>query len=88
MRHRWVESKRMDDPQVVRAALDSTGLDGARLLAATQDDGVKKELIARTGRAVERGAFGVPTFFVGDEIHFGKDRLRDVEEEIVRVRGA
>ena len=46
----------------------------------TQD--VKDELLANTQRSVERGTFGSPTFFVGEEIYFGKDRLRDVEEAI------
>ena len=43
---------------------------------------MKDELLANTQRSVERGTFGSPTFFVGDEIYFGKDRLRDVEEAI------
>lgn len=88
MRHMWAEPKKMDDPAVVRAALDASGLDGAHLLARTQDADVKAALIANTERAVARGVFGLPTFFVGDEMYFGKDRLRDVEEEIVRVQRA
>ena len=47
---------------------------------------MKDTLAANTQRAFERGAFGIPTFFVGDEMFFGKDRLRDVEEEITRTR--
>jgi 2-hydroxychromene-2-carboxylate isomerase len=81
-RHMWAEPKKMDDPTVARAALDESGLDGARLIARTQDPAVKDRLLANTQKAVERGSFGSPTFFVGDEIFFGKDRLRDVEEEI------
>ena len=87
MRHMWAEPKKMDDPDI-RAALDASGLDGARLPARTQDADVKQHLIANTERAVARGVFGLPTFFVGDEIYFGKDRLRDVEEEIGRVQTA
>jgi len=45
-------------------------------------------LLANTQRSVERGTFGSPTFFVGDEIYFGKDRLRDVEEAIARISAA
>ena len=45
---------------------------------------MKDTLAANTQHAVERGAFGVPTFFVGSEMYFGKDRLRDVEEELAR----
>jgi 2-hydroxychromene-2-carboxylate isomerase len=81
-RHMWAEPKKMDDPAVVRAALDESGLDGARLIERTQDPAVKERLLANTQKSVERGAFGSPTFFVGDEIFFGKDRLREVEEEI------
>jgi 2-hydroxychromene-2-carboxylate isomerase len=82
-RHMWAEPKKMDDPAVARAALDESGLDGARLLAMTQDAAVKDRLLANTQKSVDRGAFGSPTFFVGDEMFFGKDRLRDVEEEIL-----
>ena len=65
-----------------------TELDGQRLYAGTQDPEVKSLLMANTQAAFERGAFGSPTFFVGSEIFFGKDRLREVEEEIVRQRAA
>ena len=82
-RHMWAEPKKMDDPAVARAALDESGLDGARLIAMTQEPAVKDRLLANTQRSVERGAFGSPTFFVGEEMFFGKDRLRDVEEEIL-----
>jgi len=82
-RHMWAEPKKMDDPAVARAALEESGLDGARLLAMTQEPAVKDRLLANTQRSVERGAFGSPTFFVGDEMFFGKDRLRDAEEEIL-----
>jgi 2-hydroxychromene-2-carboxylate isomerase len=74
------------DPAVARAALEESGLDGARLLELTQDPAVKDRLLQNTQGSVERGTFGSPTFFVGDEIFFGKDRLRDVEEEIVGAR--
>lgn len=82
--HMWERSKKMDDPDVFRAALLESGLDADRLIARTQDKDVKDTLLANTQRACDRGAFGIPTFFVGDEMYFGKDRLRDVEEEIVR----
>jgi 2-hydroxychromene-2-carboxylate isomerase len=80
--HMWERSKKMDDPEVFRAALAESGLDADRLIARTQEQRVKDELVANTQRACERGAFGIPTFFVGSEMFFGKDRLRDVEEEI------
>ena len=79
----WEEGKKLDDPQVIVQSLSERGLDGAAFLARTQQPDVKAKLIANTERSVARGAFGAPTFFVGDEIYFGKDRLRDVEEAIV-----
>ncbi|MDI4231327.1 2-hydroxychromene-2-carboxylate isomerase [Bradyrhizobium sp. Arg237L] len=81
--HMWEEPKKMDDVEVVRAALKSSGLDADRLIARAQQDDVKKRLIELTADAVNRGAFGSPTFFVGKEMFFGKDQLRDVEESIV-----
>jgi 2-hydroxychromene-2-carboxylate isomerase len=81
-RHMWAEPKKLDDPDVLRAALEQSGLDAARLLELAQAPAVKERLLANTQRSVERGTFGSPTFFVGDEIFFGKDRLRDVEEAI------
>src|SRR5579859_750182 len=78
--HMWREPKKMDDPDVAVKALNSSGLDGARLLARAQEAEVKARLIANTQSAVERGAFGSPTFFVGNEMFFGKEQLRDVEE--------
>jgi 2-hydroxychromene-2-carboxylate isomerase len=83
-RHMWAEPKKMDDPEVVRAALTESGLDAARLLARAQEPQVKEKLLQNTQTSVARGTFGSPTFFVGEEIFFGKDRLRDVEEEILR----
>jgi len=82
-RHMWAEPKKMDDPEVVRAALAESGLDAARLLARTQEPEVKERLLNNTQASVARGTFGSPTFFVGEEIFFGKDRLRDVEAEIL-----
>ena len=81
--HMWVEPKKMDDPQVFRNAFLSSGLDIDRIVARAQQDDVKKKLIENTSNAVARGSFGSPTFYVGDEIFFGKDRLPEVEEEIV-----
>jgi 2-hydroxychromene-2-carboxylate isomerase len=81
----WADSKKMDDPAVVAATLQQSGLDGAALLARTQQPEVKERLLKNTEDSVARGSFGCPTFFVGDEIFFGKDRLGDVEEEIIRT---
>jgi len=80
--HMWVEPKKMDDPEVAAKALASSGLDAAKLLTRSQDADVKAKLIENTQSAVERGAFGSPTFFVGNEMFFGKEQLREVEEKI------
>ena len=81
--HMWVEPKKMDDPEVAAKALTSSGLDGAKLLARAQEGDVKARLIENTQSAVERGAFGSPTFFVGKEMFFGKEQLREVEEMVL-----
>jgi 2-hydroxychromene-2-carboxylate isomerase len=85
-RHMWEEPKKMDDPDVISTALDQSGFDGAAILAAIQEQAVKDELLANTSASVARGTFGSPTFFVGDEIYFGKDRLAAVEAEIERQK--
>lgn len=81
--HMWEEPKKMDDAAVIRDALDTSGFDGRAILDGTQEQSIKDKLIANTEASVARGNFGSPTFFVGDEMYFGKDRLREVEEEIV-----
>ena len=78
--HMWVEPKKMDDPDVAMEAITASGLDAAKLFARAQDPDVKAKLIENTQSAVERGAFGSPTFFVGKEMFFGKEQLREVEE--------
>ena len=85
-RHMWSEPKKMDDPDVIRSALSESGLDAEAILAGIQDPEVKAHLIQTTEKSVARGVFGSPSFFVGDELFFGKDRLREVEEEIERQR--
>ena len=85
--HMWEEPKKMDDLEIFRNAFISSGIDIDRLIARAQQDDVKKRLIEVTNDAVARGAFGSPTFFVGKEMFFGKDQLRDVEESIVEQTG-
>ena len=82
-RHMWADPKQMDDPNVLRAALDESGLASERFFELVQTPEIKDRLLQNTQRSVERGTFGAPTFFVGEEIFFGKDRLRDVEELIM-----
>jgi 2-hydroxychromene-2-carboxylate isomerase len=81
--HMWNEPKKMDDVEVAVKAMTSSGLDAERLFTRTRDDEVKNRLMENSQNAVARGAFGSPTFFVGDEIFFGKEQLRDVEELLV-----
>lgn len=76
----WERNINCGDVEVVREVLESGGFDAKRLLAATQDPEVKARLAENTERAVERGAFGIPTFFVGEEMWFGKERLSQLEE--------
>jgi 2-hydroxychromene-2-carboxylate isomerase len=78
--HMWVEPKKMDDPEVAVKALTASGLDAAKLFARAQEPEVKAKLMENTQNAVQRGAFGSPTFFVGNEMFFGKEQLREVEE--------
>ena len=82
-RHMWADPKKMDDLNVLRAALEESGLDSERFFELSQTPEIKDRLLENTQRSVERGTFGSPTFFVGEEIFFGKDRLRDVEELIM-----
>ncbi|MHB8529684.1 MAG: DsbA family protein [Caulobacteraceae bacterium] len=81
----WEEGRKMDDPAVIAEALAAAALPAQRLLELTQDPSVKERLIANTNAAVARGVFGSPSFFVGPDLFFGKDRLRDVEEAIANA---
>jgi 2-hydroxychromene-2-carboxylate isomerase len=76
----WEDGAKMDDPQVFLDRLNSGGLDGQALIDLSVTPDVKAELVANTDAAVARGVFGIPTFFVGDEIFFGKERLGQIEE--------
>jgi 2-hydroxychromene-2-carboxylate isomerase len=81
----WEQQLNMADDAVIADTLQRAGLDAAALSAASQQQEVKDRLLQNTQAAYERGAFGSPTFFVNGEMWFGKDRLRDVEDEILRV---
>lgn len=78
----WEQGLNMAEDGAIVATLQAAGLDAPRLLAAAQDADVKARLLENTQRSHERGAFGSPTFFVDDQMFFGKDKLRDVEEAI------
>ena len=78
----WEQQRNMADDAQIAAVLVAAGLDGPALIAKSQAPEGKAELLANTERAYARGAFGSPSFFVGDALYFGKDRLREVEEAI------
>lgn len=84
----WEDGKNMDDLPTITATLDAGGLDSQAILALSQDPEVKAMLMANTQSAHDHGAFGSPSFLIGRELWFGKDRLRDVEDEIVRLTSA
>lgn len=77
--HHWSEGGDIGDPEALVRLANGAGFDGNALLAATADPAIKSVLIAQTEQAVSRGAFGAPTFFVGEEMFFGCDRLAFVE---------
>jgi 2-hydroxychromene-2-carboxylate isomerase len=85
-RNMWEEGLKMDDPAVITAAFTGYDLDAAMIMARCQDAAVKDRLMKNTESSVARGTFGSPTFFVGSEMYFGKDRLPDVEAEIIKQR--
>ncbi len=82
--HMWEVPKKMDDPEVIKAAFEESGFDSERLISQMQNPDVKAKLISNTEEAVERGVFGIPTFFVEDEMYFGKDTLWQVEEALLK----
>jgi len=79
----WEDPRKLDDPGVLAAALEEAGLPAEELLELSGDQAIKDRLIANTQEAVDQGVFGAPSFIVGGELYFGKDRLRDVEEAIL-----
>jgi 2-hydroxychromene-2-carboxylate isomerase len=80
----WEQSLKMDDPEVIAKVWNEGGLDAAAILELIQTDAIKEKLKVNTQAAVDRGAFGIPTFFVGDEMFFGKERLEQVEEALMK----
>ena len=84
LKHMWEEPKKMDDPEVIKEAFTESGVDADRLMNQMQDPEIKAQLIENTEKAVQRGTFGIPTFFVGDDIYFGKDTLWLVEEALAK----
>jgi len=84
----WEQGRNMNEQTEIINVLTEGGIDFKRLLEVSQEPDVKNSLLTNTQSAFDRGAFGSPTFFVGNEMFFGKDRLREVEEEILRANRA
>lgn len=80
----WEQGLDVTDAAAVAAVLTTAGFDAQALVAATQDGAVKQALIDNTEKAVARGAFGIPSFFIGTEMFFGKERLGQIEEMLER----
>lgn len=78
----WVDSKNMNDLAVVGEVLHEAGFDGAGMLALASLHEVKDLLKTQTQAAVDRGIFGAPTFFVGEEMFWGQDRLEFVRDAL------
>jgi 2-hydroxychromene-2-carboxylate isomerase len=78
----WEEGRKLDDPEIFGAALDSAGLPAERIVALAQEQAIKDELAANTEAAAARGLFGIPSFLVGDELYFGKDTLHEIEADL------
>ena len=78
----WVAPRNLGDPAELAAVLTQAGFDAAAFMALVGDAEVKAGLIARTEASVARGAFGAPTFFVGEQMFFGQDRLDFVREAL------
>ena len=82
----WEEPRKLDDPLVLATTLGEAGLPAERLIALSQEAATKDQLVANTQDAFDHGVFGSPSFLVGDELYFGKDRLEEVEREIIAQR--
>lgn len=78
----WVEGLNLTDPAVIAEVIARAGLDPAQVMALAEDSEVKDALRATTENVVARGAFGVPTFFIGEQMLWGQDRLDFVREAL------
>ena len=78
----WVDSLNMNDAATAAEALRKAGFDAQALVALASEQSTKDALKAATQTAVERGVFGAPTFFVGDQMFWGQDRLDFVKEAL------
>lgn len=81
--HMWEKGLNMSDPKTFASAMTDAGFDGNQLVEHAQNDSIKAALIDNTSTAVQRGAFGMPTFFLGDQMFFGKDSIQDLRDELI-----
>lgn len=82
----WEQALKMDEERIITAALEAANLPTQEILAGMAEPIVKQALIQNTEKSVNRGSFGSPTLFVGDEIYFGKDKLRDAVEAAQKLK--
>ena len=80
--HMWAEPKKMDDPQVIQTALESSALPALQILEGIQQPEVKRQLLKNSESLVSKGGFGAPSFFIGNNLYFGKNCLPEIEETI------
>lgn len=78
----WMDDKNMADPETIGSVLTAAGIDQEKFAARIGEDSIKAKLRENTDEAVSRGVFGAPTFFVGDEMFWGQDRLDHVERAL------
>jgi 2-hydroxychromene-2-carboxylate isomerase len=78
----WANDQDIGDPEILASIVSAAGLDGVRLVGRAEEPAVKERLKTNTDEAIERGVFGAPTFFVGDQMFWGNDRLQFVEEAV------
>ena len=80
----FLQDQDISQDSVLVAICERLGLDAAAFLAGITQPGIKEQLKANTDEAIRRGAFGSPTFFVGDDMYFGNDRLALVRAAVLR----
>jgi len=78
----WAEPRNLGDAGEVEAVLKQAGLDAGKIFALVGEQEIKDKLKSNSDEAVSRGVFGAPTFFVGDQMFFGQDRLDFVAEAL------
>ena len=78
----WEKDLNIQEKDVLQQALENDGIDHKKIFEIIETQECKDQLIANTSWAVEKGAFGIPTFLIDDQIFFGKDHMYQLEEYI------